>query len=364
MGVRRARAARLGGIDLARAIAMFGMLIGHTLKTEATAPDRALLWVRVWVAPLFVLLAGVGLSLAWRNRRTTRPRAMIVGRACALLLIGLWLATQFYGSILQYAALYMVLGVLVLGAGQRTLVCLSAACLLVGPLLLTYLVHTGTITLGVDTDAGLASLGDPVELLRTLTLEGPYPAVVWSGFFFAGMALGRVELGDRRVAVRFVVVGSAVGLLGTYVSWLGARRYGTGRFDWTHHWTGAAHSESLTWGITAIAWAISVTGATLLLEPKAPRLLAPLVALGQVAVTFYLVHLLYVDTLWKDVLPHVPTTTSYLAATLAFFAVFSCAAWLWRRVFRRGPVEAVIDAVVRTIVRPRPVADARDSALV
>ena len=67
-----ASVARVRGVDLARAIAMLGMLIVHTLITPRSAWDRALVWVNVWTAPLFVLVAGVGLSLGWRRRPTTR----------------------------------------------------------------------------------------------------------------------------------------------------------------------------------------------------------------------------------------------------------------------------------------------------
>ena len=45
---------------------------------------------------------------------------------------------------------------------------------------------------------------------------------------------------------------------------------------------------------------------------------------------------------------------AYLLATLAFYLAFAGAAWLWRRIFRRGPVEGAIDLVARAAVRPRP----------
>ena len=47
---------------------------------------------------MFALIAGTGLSLAWRYRRTTRLQGIVVVRAAALLLIGVWLETQMYGS--------------------------------------------------------------------------------------------------------------------------------------------------------------------------------------------------------------------------------------------------------------------------
>ncbi len=58
---------RLAGIDLARALAMLGMLIEHVVQYPTLQPKGALWVVYGRSAPLFVLLAGVGLSLATRG---------------------------------------------------------------------------------------------------------------------------------------------------------------------------------------------------------------------------------------------------------------------------------------------------------
>ncbi|MBV9950779.1 MAG: DUF1624 domain-containing protein [Acidimicrobiia bacterium] len=353
----RAAPTRLAGVDLARAIAMLGMLIVHTLVTPRSAGDRALIWVNVWVAPLFVLVAGVGLSLGWQHRRTTRTGALVVVRAAALLVIGLLLATQFYGAILQYFALYFVLGVVALRLGRRALVALAGACLVIGPLVITFLVHTGSITLGGHADKGLGALAHPVDLLRALSVDGVYPAVVWSGFFFAGMALGRLDLDDPRLAHRLACGGALVGATGSFVGWAGARAFGTRPLGWTHHWSGAAHSESLTWAVTAAGIAIAILGVCLSFVRGSrgrSAWLAPPIAIGQLALTFYLVHLWYADTLWTDIQPHVGSTPAYVLSTCAFFLLFGGAAWLWRRTFRRGPVEGLVDGAARALVRPEP----------
>lgn len=353
---------RLPGVDLARAVAMLGMLIVHTKDNLPiiAAPDRALMWVNVWVGPLFVLVAGVGLSLGWRHRRTTRFRTMVLLRAAALLVIGLWLESIFIGSILQYFAVFFALGVLALRASRRVLVALSAACLVVGPLVITFLLRRGSITLFLGADRGIGALANPMALTRALTIDGLYPAIVWSGFFFAGMAIGRLDLRSRRLAARLAIVGLAVGALGAFVGWIATRTFGSDPAGWTHHWTAAAHSESLTWAITALALACGVLGVSLLIANRVERpgvVLAPIVALGQVPLTFYLVHLWYSDTLWWNVNQYSTSTGAFVVATLVFYAVFAVGAWLWLRLFRHGPVESMIDVPIRLIVRPKPISD-------
>lgn len=353
-------AVRLPGVDLARAVAMLGMLVVHTRDNAPVlaAPDRALMWVNVWVGPLFVLVAGVGLTLGWRHRRTTRFRTTVLLRAAALLLIGLWLESLFLGSILQYFAVYFALGVLVLRARTRVLVGLSAACLVLGPLLITYLVHTGSITLFLGADRGVQSLVHPVALARALTVDGLYPAVVWGGFFLAGMAIGRLDLRDRRVATRLALGGGVLGATGCLVGWLAVRAFGSEPYAWTHHWTSAAHSESITWALTALALACGFLGASLLVTRRVDagnRAFVAVLALAQMPLSFYLLHLWYSDTLWWDLSPLLTTTAAFVASTLVTFALFALGARLWLRVFRRGPAELLVEVPIRWVVRPRPV---------
>jgi uncharacterized protein len=368
MAARDLSSGRLPGLDLARAFAMLGMLVVHTRLEPENATERAFAWANVWTGPMFALVAGVGLSLAWAHRRTTRTRAVVVVRAAALLLIGVLLETQMFGSILQYFAVYFVVGLLALRLGVRALFAIAGTCLLVGPLVITYLVRHGTISLGERSDRGLEALADPVALLRALTIDGTYPAIVWGGFFFLGMALGRLDLRDPRVTGRMAVLGLAVGGIGTAVGWVGARTFHPDRLEWSYHWTTMAHSESVAWAIVAAGFAAGFTGAVLWIARRLGRRvgrLAPFIALGQIALTFYLLHLWYSDTLWKSIEPEVTSVPAYVAATLGFFVLFAAGAWAWRQVFWRGPVEGVIDVVARILVRPRPLPDrATGSALV
>ena len=87
------------------------------------------------------------------------------------------------------------------------------------------------------------------------------------------------------------------------------------------------------------------------------RALAPILALAQMPLTFYLVHLWYSDTLWWDISSLLTTTAAFVAATLLFYAVFAAGAWLWLRVFRHGPIESLIDLPARAIIRPKPLAN-------
>lgn len=362
---------RLEGVDLARALAMFGMFVAHALIL-AGAQDENVLWAgNGREAPLFVLLAGTGLTLGTRAPRS-RARAMNVVRAVVLLVIGLALATQTGGVILQYYALYFLVGLCVLRLPRRALGALAGACLLGGPLVLTALVRAGTVDRSFSrADVGLAALADPVALVRALALEGAYPAIVWLGFFFAGMMVGRMDLASSRTRARLFVGGAVVAVLAFITGWAGARAHAPADVDlteglalapaWSYHWTTYGHSESLAWTVSSTAVAVAVVGACLWLAACWPRgrVLGPPIALGQMALSFYLFHLLYLDTVGRRLDPQLTSGLHHFVAAIAFWAVFALLAQQWMRRARRGPLESVVHAVATVIVRPRAVPAAR-----
>src|SRR5690348_12083530 len=136
---------RVQGVDVARAVAMLGMLVEHETQWPRYYDQRALVWLPFGrSAPLFVMLAGVGLTLATKSRRPF-ARTMVLARAPLLLLTGMFMTLFGSGVILQSFALFFVVGVACVRLPRRVLVALSAACLAGGPLLLTALRAHGAL---------------------------------------------------------------------------------------------------------------------------------------------------------------------------------------------------------------------------
>jgi uncharacterized membrane protein YeiB len=351
---------RVLGLDLARSLAMLGMLVTHTLLYPTTQPKGVLWTVYGRAAPLFVLLAGAGLVLMTRSGRP-RARAAVAVRSVLLLLIGMALSIEVDGVILQSYALFFLVGILLLHLPTLALGGLSATFLVGGPLLLTALDRSGgrgPLGGGVGFDA----LSDPLGLLRTLTLDH-YPAVTWFGFFLAGMVLARVDLRSAANRLRLLLGGAAATALLFTAGWIGAERLGPEPLPfsiapphpstWSGHWTTYGHSGAIGWALSSTALALAVVGACVcLLAPDgvARRVLAPAVALGQTALTFYLLHFLYLDTLWLDIQPELTSTEAFFLASLVFWMVFAVGAWMWLRVFRRGPLESVLHVVSALVV--------------
>ena len=342
---------RLGGIDLARGLAIIGMFATHIGPTDAPG------WAgRLYGAPhgrasiLFVLIAGVGISLLSRSRLgPVATRLRLVWYAAVLLPLGLWLQLpEFYHGIWvvlhHYAALFL-LAILVLGLPDRRLLVAALAAEALGPL--AYLViHMADPGMPVFRGVSLAESWGVI--LRGLFVSGPYPLLTWSGPFLVGMWLGRQDLRAMRVRLLAVLGGLSVTLAAIGISlglqaWLGEPPHATppgARFTWLSLVSEEAHGQMPLWMIGATGSAVLVVGLALIVADRFPRVTWPVRALGQVALSVYVLHL-FVLHLWR------PYLSSYVVweawVLLAGFAVAAILfAVAWRRVLPRGPLELVL----------------------
>lgn len=224
---------RLVGVDLARSLAVFGMLTvhlvpgqrdGHATWSATVAGGRA--------SALFAVLAGVGLSLASRRSRgpdPTLPRravaASVLVRAVVIGLLGLVLVSFESGLavILPAYALLFVLAIPMTWLSTRWLVVLAAALALGAPVL-SHLLRAHLLRVHLPPGPGeqptLASLAHPVRLFETVAVTGYYPALTWSTYLAAGLVVGRLTLRGTPTALGLVGVGAVLAILGWAVSGL------------------------------------------------------------------------------------------------------------------------------------------------
>jgi uncharacterized membrane protein YeiB len=355
---------RLEGIDLARALAMLGMLVEHTLQYPTIRPHSVLFAFYGRSAPLFVLLAGVGVSLATREHRPF-SRAMVIARAPFLLIIGMAATLFADGIILQSFALFFVVGGCTCRLPRRALAWLSGVFLIAGPLVLTGMRQHNMIRIfGTQNDVGFHAFTQPLHFLNGMVVEY-YPLAIWLGFFFLGMWLGRGDVSTAESGTRLFRFAAPAAVLAFTIGWWGARAFGPPPqfFDlspplplsWSQNWTTYGFSESLGWAISSALVAVAVTGACIWLIAAAPRVARackPLVALGAMSLSFYLLHGVYLGTLWRNVAPHLTHVLTYFLASVAFWLVFAFFAQLWFRVFKRGPVESVLYAGALLLTAP------------
>lgn len=153
---------RLVGVDLARALAVFGMYIVHVGPMLSTTSGVGS-WIRYLAdghsSVLFATLAGFSLMLiAGRKEPKTglagrKAKARIAIRAVVLLAFGTLLA-KFYGDviIIGFYGVYFLVAMLFLKLSGKTLAITAAALAIVGPQLKFVLspLLSGSVTQTVD----------------------------------------------------------------------------------------------------------------------------------------------------------------------------------------------------------------------
>lgn len=339
---------RLDGIDVARALAIVGMLLIHVGPSGIEdLPGRLYALSHGRAAVLFLLIAGVGVSLLARSRTVAAlPGGLatqLAWRAALLLLMGLWLQAEVPGLhiILQtYGMLYLLALVSVRLPG-RWLLAVTAGCAIVGPL--TFLI--GRVHAPQVFNRSHVAFGDPpLEVVQALVLAGPYPLLNAAVPFLLGLWLGRLDLRAGAVRLRMLSAGAATMLAGLVATPLLHARFGEpwSFADWHYVLAAEPHSQMPLWLYPATATAVLVLVLCLWLADLAGRWLYPLSALGRVALTFYVGHALALNQ-WPDLLLS-DQPAAALGISAAITAVAMLAAMIWLRLVPRGPLEALLQA--------------------
>lgn len=335
---------RITGIDLARCLAIFGMFAVHVGPTDADGPLGALYRLPHGRASLlFVVVAGVGVSLLAASARTSpmEARSKLVWRAALLLPLGLALQELDHGAavILQDYAVLFVVAIVLLALPDRGLLGFAAIALPLGSIGFLW----GQLN---DPDrftrASVALSDAGIDIVHRLVLSGPYPLITWLAPFLFGMWLGRRELRSRSVRRHLLGWGTAVavgafGLSRILREVLGVTGDPTG---WDHLVMDTPHSQMPLWVIGSTASAAAVLGAALFVAEAYPRASQPLVFAGQLALTVYVGHLVVLHLAPAALTSDEVVPAIVLVGSFALVSVVVAA--LWRRVFLHGPLEAVL----------------------
>ena len=335
---------RIEGIDLARALAILGMLAVHIGPTDVDGIAGTLYALpHGRAAILFGLVAGVGVSLLAASRTTSglEARIKLLWRAAILLPLGLWLQSLDHNVfvILQDYALLFLVAILLIGLADRWLLVLAGASAGLGSL--GYL--WGLIAAPDAFERRPVEWGEPVlELAQRLVLSGPYPLITWLAPFLLGMWIGRRDLRDTRLWWRLGLAGGAVTVGARLVSivlqaWIGEPIDPVG---WDQVISDDPHSQMPLWVIGSTGSAVFVLGLSLIVADAVRRLAWPLVAVGQLAFTVYVGHLLVLHGWWDELTGD--TVNEAVGLVVAFTVVAAAFSVAWRALLPRGPLELVL----------------------
>jgi hypothetical protein len=358
---------RMVGLDVARCLALLGMVAVHVLPGDGSAGGLDTLHdvARGRASALFAVLAGVTLALVTGGERPVRRRERVsasiglVVRALLIALVGLALGHLDSGLavILTYYGLLFLLGLPFVALGWRPLLALAglwAALVPVG----TYLLRPHLPPFSRELPS-FARLDEPGRLLAELAFTGFYPTVPWLAYLLAGMAVGRMPLARRGVAVALAGGGLAVAVVASAVSHrlvdpelartAEGRRGGLPLGDRGWLLVDAPHTATpfdlaLTGGsaLAVIGGCLLVVGVT---RGRLQRGVAVLFGAGTMTLTLYTLHVvLRIEPLW-------PPDHGADALRWHWLVLVGIGA-LFVALGRRGPLEAAVRAISGWVRRP------------
>jgi uncharacterized membrane protein YeiB len=358
---------RFDGVDVARGLAIIGMLVRHVGPVPA-APDVA---SAAWfysrsdgrASVLFVLVAGVGVALLAARHPERWLRGRLAYRAVWLLPLGVGLQTLDHGVavILQFYAAFFLAILPFVRRRDGTVLAWAAATSLAGPAL---------VLLARQLRPGWISQlnGDPPNLAVDLLVTGYYPVVTYLPPMLVGLWLGRVLLRrrdphtgapDPRTAWAMVSAGTAALVLTTAVSvalpsWLGTEPDPGG---WSYGLSVDGHSEMPLALVGATGTAAAVLGICLLAAARFPRTVWPATVFGRLALTVYVGHLFALAWSPEDVLAG-GTVAQGLTSVATIVVVSTVVALAWTAWRPHGPLEELerwpFERFLASWLRPRP----------
>ena len=328
---------RLTGLDIARFLAFIGMVLVN-FRIAAQVADTSdwasqithLLEGRA--AALFVVLAGVGITLAG-----ARP-ALMAKRALFLFAIGLLNQTIFPADILHYYGVYFLCAIPLMRLPARGLLIASAIILALSTAML----------IGLNYEAGwnwttyeYSDFWTPSGFVRNLFYNGWHPVFPWLVFLLFGMALGRADLAKTATQIKLL----------------------TGGVVWTIAITSLSHSFQAEpelrelmglspippgplYILAGIGTSTAMIGATMLATPWLTRLHIAewLAAPGRQTLTLYVAHILIGMGILQAIgkLDGSLTSPQIFAISIGFATLTSLYARAWSSINHRGPLESLM----------------------
>lgn len=371
---------RLAGIDLARGLAMLGMIAVHSLEDgrDYHTPAWSYLVSAGFASALFAVLAGVGVAFLSGRKQVAPGRAAkgiaagLATRAAVIGMIGLLLGytdIEWATVILPYYAVLFLVAIPVVFLPTRVIAGLTAVWLVVAPI--TSQLIRPHLGVAIDTQLSFGDLlTQPFNTVATLVFTGEFPAWTWAAYLLAGIVVGRCDLAKSTTPARLAATGFVLALASSIISWTlldgyhGIRHLtpATDTYDLTYDlafgldgttptstwwWlaANARHTGTPFDLATTIGVAIAVIGGCLLLfdavGPRAARIVRrvclPLVAIGSMSLTCYVAHIAFINSDFDMYGP----TEGYVVQ----LAAMAVAATAWRATAGRGPLEGLVNTL-------------------
>jgi uncharacterized protein len=349
---------RIMGYDVARAIAVIGMVIVNYHNIFLVGRSRHPHWftglaffLQGRAAAIFVMLAGVGITLMSHKALLSgdallfrKVRQDLLKRSLVLFLIGLVFFHWWNSDILHFYGIFLSTGALLLFVSGFSLWFLIGGCLIVATFLFIFYEASPTM-IQVLLPANPIS-----ELFDGLLISGQYSLLPWFSFFMVGMWLGRPEIISNRQLIQRVfwisllVLFLTIGLANSSDFILDHFQISQDNSPLALLLLSVPFPMSPFFAISAMAGALVVIIMCIILSDH-PLFLRPfnhLAVIGKMSLTIYIGHI-FVGLIVEHITFSKLALEEFQLFTVGFTFLFCLIVFggtkLWFRQFARGPLE-------------------------
>ncbi len=350
---------RIIGIDIARALAVIGMII---VNFKVVFGENGNPWVKSFVsifdgkaAATFVVLAGIGLALmtnsAIRNNDQTelrRVRRRLAKRALFLFIGGASYIVIWPADILHFYGIYMAITILLLTSNEKTLVSSAITLIVAFPILMMFWDYeTGW---NFDT-LHYQDFWTVRGFVRNLFFNGFHPVIPWTAFMLIGYWFGKQNLYNHNFLKKTFWISSTAFISIQSLSYLSISFLSEGNHETSKELTEILGTNPMPplpiYMFNGIAVALAITSACIIIarQYENNRIIDALKKTGQLALTFYVAHVIIgmgvVEVIDPAKMGNYSVEFSVIYA-LVFSLLCVVFAVIWRKYKTSGPLEWVM----------------------
>ena len=350
---------RIIGIDVARALAVIGMII---VNFKVVFGENGLSWVKSFAslfdgkaAATFVVLAGVGLALmtnsAIKNKDQDKlkiVRRRILKRALFLFIVGISYIAIWPADILHFYGIYMAITILLLTSKERTLIATAITLIVAFPILMTFWNYeTGWDFNTLDYQGFWTLKG----FMRNLFFNGFHPVIPWTAFMLFGYWFGKQDLHNDKFIKKTFWISSIIFVSIQALSYLTISFLSEGNQEIAKELTEILGTNPMPplpiymFNGSAIAFAIISACIIIAKRFENNKIIDALNKTGQLALTFYVAHVIIgmgiIDVINPAKMGNYSVEFSVVYA-LVFSLLCIVFAVIWRKYKTSGPLEWIM----------------------
>lgn len=347
---------RIIGIDVARALAIIGMIIVNFKMVFGQHGDS---WLQSFssvldgkAAATFVVLAGVGLAFmtnkAVKNndeRLLKTSKLRIFKRALFLFVIGLSYIFIWPADILHFYGIYMLIALLFIFGKPTTILRLALLLIFIYPILM----YVFTYDIGWDfTTYEYDGFWTLKGFIRNLFYNGFHPVIPWAAFMLVGLWFGRQNLNNNKFVKKALWMSLLVFITVKLISIFSINILSNGDFEIASELSQILGTSPMPplpiYMLSGCSIAIFVISTCILVSKRFEqnKIIIALTKTGQLALTFYVSHVVVGMGMIEE-LSSTAMGDFTLEFSVAYALVFSLCcivfAIFWTKYKKAGPLE-------------------------